>query len=328
MTMLQLNACTVLAFRDEANLDFGLECWVGLPVGADVPREHQARGRLPQEYDAPVTRASVITALVPAAPDPRLDHCVRCVGLADLVVGQRPPTTHLLGEHSPCHRLGRLNAHDFPHAIGIGTGGRRLPSRHDSSYDVLLPCLREVLFSCWTLAQHEIFKPRALVLREVWVCLYFIDLLGVPLAVRRNKQNKFIAIHLAHRAVHHMIAQLRCVLQKLLCHRAALHKMPDRAIRRTETIAGYQWFWCLGFVGAVWNHSHDRFVDVLHIAPELSRRRDHHFFLDQVVADKVLRRSDVLHYLRYGPAVWRRLEVPLSLRKTLRCLQNTPFCGF
>jgi serine/threonine protein kinase len=34
--------------------------------------------------------------------------------------------------------------------------------------------------------------------REIWVRLHFINLLGVPLAVGRNKQNKFIAVHLAH----------------------------------------------------------------------------------------------------------------------------------
>src|ERR1700730_1723962 len=141
MTMLQLNTGTVLALRDEAHLDFSLDSWVWLPVGADVPGEHQARRRFPREHDAPVTRASIVTALIPAAPDTRLDHRVHRLGLADLVIGQRPPSAHLLREHSPCHSRGRLNAHDLSHAIGIGTGGHGLLCVHGFSYDVcLLPC--------------------------------------------------------------------------------------------------------------------------------------------------------------------------------------------
>jgi len=34
-----------------------------------------------------------------------------------------------------------------------------------------------------------------------WVRFHFIDLLGVPLAVRRDEQNKLISIQLAQRAV-------------------------------------------------------------------------------------------------------------------------------
>ena len=37
-----------------------------------------------------------------------------CIGFADFVVCQRPPSAHLLGEHSPRHCLRRLNAHDLP----------------------------------------------------------------------------------------------------------------------------------------------------------------------------------------------------------------------
>src|SRR5262249_12451037 len=88
--MFQLDTRTAVALGDEAHLDFRFEGRVGLPVGADVPGEDQARVRFPRKYAAPVARASIVTALVPAAPYPRLDHGVHRVGLADLVGRQRP----------------------------------------------------------------------------------------------------------------------------------------------------------------------------------------------------------------------------------------------
>lgn len=69
MTMLQFDARTIAPVGAEADLDFGLQCWVILKIGADIPREEQARGRFPREYAAPLTRASIVAALVPAAPD-------------------------------------------------------------------------------------------------------------------------------------------------------------------------------------------------------------------------------------------------------------------
>ncbi len=83
--MLQLDARARLAIGDEAHLDLRLQIRIMLPIGADVPGEHQARWRLPREYAAPVAGASIVAALVPAAADARLDHCVHGVGFADLV---------------------------------------------------------------------------------------------------------------------------------------------------------------------------------------------------------------------------------------------------
>jgi hypothetical protein len=54
--------------------------------------------RFPREYAAPLTRASIVAALVPAAPDARLDHRVHCIGFSDFVGCQRPPPAHLRGE--------------------------------------------------------------------------------------------------------------------------------------------------------------------------------------------------------------------------------------
>jgi hypothetical protein len=52
----------------------------------------------------------------------------------------------------------------------------------------------------------------SLVLWEIWVHLHFLDLPGVPLAMRRDKQNKFKSVHLADGPVHNVIAESRCGL--------------------------------------------------------------------------------------------------------------------
>src|ERR1700730_15459111 len=88
--MFQLNACTVLAVRDEAHLDFRFQRCVILPVGDDIPREHQTRVRCPREYAAPLTRASIVPALIPAAPDTWLDQSIHGIRVADFVGCQRP----------------------------------------------------------------------------------------------------------------------------------------------------------------------------------------------------------------------------------------------
>src|SRR5262249_16324535 len=129
--MLQLDARSVLAVGDEAHLDFGLQSRLVRPVGADLPVEHQARVRFPREYAAPVTRASIVTTLVPATADPRLDHRVHRLGPADFVGCQRPPRAHLLGEDAPRHLRWCLNDHNLPHAVRLVTFTYRLVVHDD-----------------------------------------------------------------------------------------------------------------------------------------------------------------------------------------------------
>src|SRR5262249_62347812 len=71
--MLELDARSVLAVGDESQLEIRLQTWVVLPVRGDLPLEPQTRGRFPQGAAAPVTRASIVTTLVPAPPNPRVD---------------------------------------------------------------------------------------------------------------------------------------------------------------------------------------------------------------------------------------------------------------
>src|SRR5262245_6712664 len=75
--------------------------------------------RFPQEHAAPITRASIVTDLVPAAADARFDYCVHRPGFTDLVRGERPPSAHLLGENAPSDFRRRLHAHDLPHAVRL-----------------------------------------------------------------------------------------------------------------------------------------------------------------------------------------------------------------
>src|SRR5690348_15415283 len=105
MTMLQFDLSPIATFGVKAHLNFSLEGWLILPVSTDIPREDQAGGWFPCEYATPLTHASVVTALIPAAPDARLDHRVYCIGFPYFVGGQGPPRAHLLREHPPRHRL-------------------------------------------------------------------------------------------------------------------------------------------------------------------------------------------------------------------------------
>src|SRR5262249_2028159 len=98
--MFELNARRILALSDEAHFDFRFQIRVILKVGVDVPGEDNARRWLPREHAAPVARAAIVTALVPAPPNPRLDDCIDRIGLADFVDFKGPPGAHLFGEYS------------------------------------------------------------------------------------------------------------------------------------------------------------------------------------------------------------------------------------
>src|SRR5215813_12555491 len=51
--MLELDARSVLAVGDEAQLEFRLQTWVVLPVRGDLPIEHQTRVRFPTRRRCP-----------------------------------------------------------------------------------------------------------------------------------------------------------------------------------------------------------------------------------------------------------------------------------
>src|SRR6185369_8641635 len=55
----------------EAHLDLGHERRVELPLRVELPAQHEAVRRLPDQHAAPVGLAAVLAALVPAAADAR-----------------------------------------------------------------------------------------------------------------------------------------------------------------------------------------------------------------------------------------------------------------
>src|SRR4051812_18607568 len=119
--MLELDARPARALCNEADLDFRFKLRIVLPVGGDVPREHEPRRRFPNEDRAPLAGASVLAALVPATTDAGLDDGIDRIDLADLVGSERPPGAHLSCEHAPRHLRGRLHIHLFLDAVRIRT---------------------------------------------------------------------------------------------------------------------------------------------------------------------------------------------------------------
>src|SRR5262249_28760167 len=117
-TMFQLDA-GVPAVGDETDFELGLEVRVVLPVGIDVPGQQKAGVRFPPAAAAPAPGAATAPPLVPAPPDPGFDARVPRGGLADFVVSQRPPGSHLRGESPPCHLLRGPNGHDLAHAVRV-----------------------------------------------------------------------------------------------------------------------------------------------------------------------------------------------------------------
>src|SRR5579863_496708 len=87
--------------------------------------------RLPGQNATPLARAAILAKFIPAAANPRLDHGIDSLSLSDLVVCQRPPSSHLLCKYSPGHLLWRLNSNAFPYTIWVHSAGRRLLRHYD-----------------------------------------------------------------------------------------------------------------------------------------------------------------------------------------------------
>src|SRR5262249_9461203 len=146
------------SFGDEVDLDFRLQSRVVLPVGGDVPGEHKARMRLPGEHATPVACASIVSALVPAATDARLHDRVDSIRLPDLVHGQWPPASHLLGEDLPGDALWRLHLDHLADAVGIKTARHGLLGHHDFLTLVAAPsaaCLKALSVSSQNPSSHR-----------------------------------------------------------------------------------------------------------------------------------------------------------------------------
>src|SRR6185312_46483 len=81
----------------KGNLDLRHQRGVELPVGTDLPGEHEALGWLPLKNLAPLAFRPVAAALVPASADPGLEHHISLRRRADRL-RPRPPATDAGGE--------------------------------------------------------------------------------------------------------------------------------------------------------------------------------------------------------------------------------------
>src|SRR5579863_4315992 len=111
-----------------------------------------------------------------------------------------------------------------------------------------------------------------LTLRKMGICFDFVDLLRMSFAVCGDEKDKLVAVHLANRPVHDVIAQTGSCSEILFRSLAALEKVPDRAIRRAKPVVGHKRIRRLRLVRTIENHRFYISVDFLHIAPRLSRR--------------------------------------------------------
>src|SRR5262249_50695161 len=103
----------------------------------------------------------IVTALIPAAADSRLDHRIHRRRLADLVDRERPPRAHLLREHAPRNLRGRLHAYDLPHAVRLLTFTCRLLVHDDFLSCFLVPRSAASLKAARASSQNPLSQRRS-----------------------------------------------------------------------------------------------------------------------------------------------------------------------
>src|SRR5882757_2847984 len=108
MAMLQFDSRRVGALGNEPHFDLGDEFGVELPLGVDLPRQHESLRWLPRNHVSRFARGAVFPDGVPTPADTRLDDALLQRRLED---GMRrgPPARHLGGKHREGARLTRLN---------------------------------------------------------------------------------------------------------------------------------------------------------------------------------------------------------------------------
>src|ERR1700676_5070707 len=120
--MLEIDAGSAARLRGESDVDLARLLEVGLvaPLVRDLPREHEAVGRIPHEHAAPVAFAVVGLDAVASSAFAGLDDALLHRDLAD-VMRPGPPRVMTLGEHAE-------------RVLHTGVDRDRLPNRRDVRY--------------------------------------------------------------------------------------------------------------------------------------------------------------------------------------------------
>lgn len=165
-------------------------------------------------------------------------------------------------------------------------------------------------------------QRRPLLFREARVGFYFIDLFGVALAVRRDKEHPLVGVEfLAERAVRRMLAQVWRLLEERDGLGTAFREMFQAILWGAEAVVRAKRFGCLRFFRAVGDGLEDKFVQGLDIVGVGTRRSFHDFVLDHV-HDKIFGGRNMLRDFGHRPTVRARLEVPLGLRQAFSRLED------
>src|SRR5262249_55467702 len=115
--MLELDPGLALALGDEADLDLGQETGIELPLGTELPGEHEARRRLPDQDAAPLAFTAILAALIPAPAGPGLHDGFLLRRFGD-GMALRPPAREAGGENIEGPGLARLDLQGLAHGRG------------------------------------------------------------------------------------------------------------------------------------------------------------------------------------------------------------------
>src|SRR6266404_2779029 len=178
-----------------------------------------------------------------------------------------------------------------------------------------------------TSVPHQIIcAKRLLLLREVRVCLHFQDLQRVPPGVAGQEQHPLVRIHgsnCRYRVVVDVVPQIFLGrLNEIFGLGAALEELLHSVRPRHGRLGWVDRFRSRCLVRAVLQHGNQFVVFSCCRRTSFGRQRCLHHAIGDAAEDKALGKRDMVCALRHGPAVRRRLEVPLCFRKSLRSIQE------
>src|SRR5262245_45347084 len=109
LAVLELDARGIRSVGDESHLHFGADGRVRLPAAVNVPRHHEALGRLARDDPSHVRAGTIFRQFVPVATDTGLHGDCFARRFADAMV-ERPPASETRGEDVECMRRARADA--------------------------------------------------------------------------------------------------------------------------------------------------------------------------------------------------------------------------